>query len=250
MAATVRTNSNPFDAWIIRHNVSWRMILASNDISLTIPTFFLSSSTSRYSQYWRTILLDFKRAEVLVSRVSVLGKGHDVYEMKRIGIRSSCRCDILLHSSPTPLVYPVLRDCHLIPPPSIISYRAAIWVHFLPFLTQSRCPLTKQNQTPGMLGSPHSKKTKVSLSPVNACFAWSLIGKTPQGIKRKRSHPPSRKSAQACPERAVSKDRNTKLKHPLSSTTNDTVVGSSGKNTNPLEYWAKDYLLPPSNPWI
>ncbi|CCD43484.1 hypothetical protein BofuT4_P011600.1 [Botrytis cinerea T4] len=29
-------------------------------------------------------------------------------------------------------------------------------------------------------------------------------GKTPQGIKRKRSHPPSRKSAQACPERAWS----------------------------------------------
>ncbi|ATZ47770.1 hypothetical protein BCIN_03g00740 [Botrytis cinerea B05.10] len=69
-------------------------------------------------------------------------------------------------------------------------------------------------------------------------------GKTPQGIKRKRSHPPSRKSAQACPERAVSKDRNTKLKHPLSSTTNDTVVGSSGKNTNPLEYWAKEFRWP------
>ncbi|TEY38610.1 hypothetical protein BOTCAL_0483g00020 [Botryotinia calthae] len=69
-------------------------------------------------------------------------------------------------------------------------------------------------------------------------------GKKPQGIKRKRSHSPSRKSAQPRPERATSKDRNTQLKNPLSSTTSDTAVGSSGKDTDPLEYWTKEFRWP------
>ena len=63
--------------------------------------------------------------------------------------------------------------------------------------------------------------------PVTAYFDLSLIGKRPQGIKKKRPQLSSRKSArleeiQTPQERTVSKDRNMEPKHPLPSPTSNT----------------------------